>query len=107
MLPTYEDYLGIYGDLATIPESAYNVWLIRSTMEINKYLSVNIEEIEDEKLLFCVIDVIEYLYLLSEREGIASENTDGYSVSYDGKKADIYPIICRYLKEYLYRGIDI
>lgn len=42
---------------------------------------------DDERVKMCICEIAEHLYNQSMREGIASENNDGYSVSYE--KGDI------------------
>ena len=105
MLPAYSDYQGQYGDLAKIPENAYNLIRQRAVTEINRYTSVPVEEIEGGEI--CIMEVAEFLYTLMMRDGILSENTDGYSVTYGESSQTACDIIKRYLLPYMYRGVDL
>ena len=107
MTVSYDEYIVLFGGLAKIPEEAFEIWTLRSALEINRYISVPLETLEDDMAKLCMIEVAESLYSYSQRDGILSENTDGYSVTYDKAKSDIYPIIKRHLAGYLYRGVEL
>lgn len=104
---TYAEYRAVFGDLAKIPEDAFDVWILRSTLEINRYITVSVEGLEEDMARLCICEVAELLYSYAERDGIVSENTDGYSVSYDDKGLELYPVIKRCLPGYVYRGVDL
>lgn len=104
---SYDVYKALYGDSAKIPQSAFEPAMFKSCAEINRYINCDITDLSEEVAVLCVFEVGEILYLESVRLGVKSENTDGYSVTYDSKKAEIYPVIKRYLVNYLYRGVDV
>ena len=103
---TYAEYKEVFGD-SKIPEEAFDLWALRSALEINRYITVPVESLDDDMAKLCICEVAELLYEYSGREGIMSENTDGYSVSYDGKAAKVYPVIKKCLPGYVYRGVDL
>ena len=103
----YSNYQELFGDLAIIPESGFDLWVKKSIAEIDRYLSTPVSEIQTENSRLCIFEVAECIYRSWQNSGIKSENTDGYSVTYDGQKADIYSIIRRYMSEYLFRGVEV
>lgn len=103
----YSNYQALFGDLAIIPESGFDLWVKKSIAEIDTYITVPIAEIKTENAQLCIFEVAESLYKSWEKSGIKSENTDGYSVTYDAKEQDICSIIRKYLGEYCYRGVEI
>ena len=107
MLPTYLDYTAYFGDLAKIPESAFDLFLHRSVMEINRYITTKIEELSSKEALLCIMEVADLLHTVLERDGILSENTDGYSVTYGDNTVTVYSIVKRCLGDYLYRGVEL
>ena len=107
MLPTYGDYKVYYGDLAKIPESAFDLFIHRSVTEINLLISKAVEEMNDSSAGLCILEVADFLHTVLEREGILSENTDGYSVTYSGGTRTITSIVKRYLGAYMYRGVEL
>ena len=105
MLPTYSDYKDTFGDLAKIPENAFNLIRQRAEAEINRYTNIPVAEIEGSEI--CIMEVADFMHTILERDGVLSENTDGYSVSYGETTQTVYDIIKRYLSDYLYRGVDL
>ena len=106
MLTNYETYKAVLGDLCKIPEDCYEMIKVQAIGEINRYTNVVFEKIPDsDKKIACFFYVMEAIYGELNRQGVASENTDGYSVTYT-KAEVIYPIIRRSLGEYIYRGIE-
>lgn len=93
--------------MAIIPESGFDLWVKKSVAEIDRYLSTPVLNIETENSRLCIFEVAECIYRSWQKSGIKSENTDGYSVTYDEQKSDICGIIRRYMSEYLFRGVEI
>lgn len=103
----YSEYQALFGDLAIIPESGFDLWVKKSIAEIDRFINVPVSEIETDNARLCILEVTECIYQSSQNSGIRSENTDGYSVTYYDRKSDVYGIIKKYLGEYLYRGVDL
>ena len=107
MLPTYSDYTKSFGELARIPQSAYELMVRRAVCEINQYVSTDVAKLEADVANPCILEVAELLYDVLMRDGVISENTDGYSVTYGDRQVSIYSIIKKYLIGYLYRGVEL
>ena len=106
-MTNYSNYQELFGDLAIIPESGFDLWVKKSIAEIETYINTRLSEIKTDNAVLCIFEVAEHLYKIWETRGIKSENTDGYSVTYDSGMHGIYDIIRKYLGEYLYRGVEI
>lgn len=81
---TYEEYVGLGGTLAQMP---FNLLEFNSRKQIDlntKNRLKGISEIPQEVKLcvFYLIDAINTYMTIAEKGGVASENIDGYSVSY-------------------------
>ena len=119
---TFTEYRGLGGTLAETP---FNLLEFESRRQIdirtqNRLKGINSEEIPQEAKL-CVFDLIgiidSYVKSIDSAKGnsnIASENIDGYSVTYvkstqikeiiQSKSAEINDIIRTYLLEVVYNG---
>ena len=122
----YVEYKAMGGSLDQMP---FNLLEKEAEQYVDKYTFGRLkdleEQLQDTKLcIFKLIDVIDsYNEYETQKKGISSENTDGYSVSYTTPSTDlskvkgieVYNIINTYLADcklengipYLYRGTDI
>lgn len=120
---TYNEYTEIGGTLGQTP---FNVLEFSARKEIDKYTFGRLkdldEQIDEVKMcMFELINILEgYNQDASRNKAIASESTDGYSVSYNtsnptdalSKDNELRGVIERYLSDcvlpngtpYLYRG---
>ena len=101
-------YSRIYAECAKIPLEAFYLWEKRAVAAINRFTARNIAECSDENAKMCICEVAELLYERAGRDGIVSENNDGYSIRYETGKAeeDIYAVAKKWLSDsgLLYRG---
>lgn len=97
-----------FGGSAKIPLENFDLWEKRAISVINRILARDISLNLCENAKMCICEVAELLFDFSKRNGIISENIDGYSVRFDSSKLDsqILAIIKNYLSgdEILYRG---
>ena len=107
MLPTYSDYTRDFGELAKIPQSAFGLMLNRAVTEINQYISTDVATLDADVAKPCILEMAEFLYDVLMRDGVIAENTDGYSVTYGERQVTAYSIVKKYLKGYLYRGVEL
>ena len=107
MLPTYQDYTQHFGDFAKIPQGAFDLFLHRAVTEINAFITERVEDLTGENQTFCILEAADLLHTDAECGGIISENTDGYSVTYEKGNADVYAIVKKYLPEYIFRGVEL
>ena len=107
MMPEYFDYTRSYGELAKIPPNAYELMLYRAVAEINLYINTDVAKLSKDISEPCILEMAEFLYDLLMRDGVLSENTDGYSVTYGDREVTAYSIVKKYLKGYLYRGVEL
>ena len=107
MLPAYLDYKGQFGDLAKIPEGAFDLFLQRAVAEINQLITEKVENLQSDQASLCILEVADFLYENKERDGIISENIDGYSVTYGERTESVSRIVKRYLSAYMYRGVEL
>ena len=117
MLATLDFYRSVYGtpDLGgagKIPEDQFILWENRAEAELNRIISgrlVDASQLPQTPMLIC--EMAEALFVSHTRRGIASENNDGYSVTYKNDEDsnlqnELYSIAKCYLSEtnLLYRG---
>ena len=121
---TYEEYQELGG---TLDETPFNILELEAQEHIDKYTFGRLKDLEKQiiEVKICEVKLIELLntyntYNLQDKS-VASENTDGYSISYGGanenvlkaKINDVKGIIKTYLAEcyledgtpYLYVGV--
>lgn len=121
---TYEEYQELGG---TLDETPFNILELEAQKNIDKYTFGRLKDLEKQiiEVKICEVKLIELLntyntYNLQDKS-VASENTDGYSISYGGanenvlkaKINDVKGIIKTYLAEcyledgtpYLYVGV--
>lgn len=123
---TYDEYQALGGTLDLMP---FNLLEYETRQSVDRYTFGRLKNLEtqlqDTKLcMFKLINLIDsYNKYEVQNKGIASENTDGYSISYSTpstditktKETEIYNIIKEYLVDceledgtpYLYRGTDV
>ena len=121
---TYAEYKGLGGSLAETP---FNILELQAQKNIDKYtfgrLQLLNSQINEVKIcVFKLINILEtYDSYESQNKSIASENTDGYSISYNSgdegiskaQASEVSNIIKTYLAEcyledgtpYLYIGV--
>lgn len=122
----YEEYRGLGGTLNLMP---FNLLEYEARKQIDKFTFGRLKDLEEQiqEVKLCVYDLIKTISSYSDLEGlnktIASESTDGYSISYrsttkettDAKNSEIEDVIHTYLSDcklsdgtpYLYRGADV
>ena len=121
----YEEYTDLGGTLAEAP---FNLLEFEARQNIDKYTFGRLKglDTQTQEVKLCVYKLINtvesYSVNESQNKGIASENIDGYSVSYttpsitvtEAKTSEIKDIIFTYLVDckledgtpYLYCGVD-
>lgn len=116
---TYDEYQELGGTLAEMP---FNLLEFKARKEIDKYTFGRLKDLtnQEKEVKLCIYNLINVIDNPNENKGIASESTNGYSVSYESattetEKAnnmEIKNAIYTYLAEckledgtpYLYRG---
>lgn len=121
----YEEYKGLGGTLDLVP---FNILEFEARKVIDKYTFGRLKELESQsqEVKLCIYDLINTIKSYADLEGlnkaVASENTDGYSISYrttskettETKNSELEDIISTYLSAcklengipYLYRGTE-
>ena len=98
-----------FGGNCKIPADEFPVWERRAEKVLSKISGGKSDNSELEAVRMCILEIAEALYEESKREGILSENNDGYSVRYE--YGDIKPKINRIASvwlsgtDILYRGV--
>lgn len=118
MLTTLDFYRDTYGSpdkggAGKIPEDQFSLWESRAEAELNRIVSGRFEELSQlSQTPMLVCEMAETLFVAHARKGIASENNDGYSVTYTNNEdsnlqKELLDIAKRYLSEtnLLYRGV--
>ena len=84
---TYEEYQELGG---TLDETPFNILELEAQKNIDKYTFGRLKDLEKQiiEVKICEVKLIELLntyntYNLQDKS-VASENTDGYSISYGG-----------------------
>ena len=121
---TYAEYQDLGGTLNEVP---FNILEFQARKEVDKYTFGRLKNLDEqvEEVKLCVFNLINnlegYNKDLTKNKTIASENTDGYSITYktlssddiNAKNSEIKNIIETYLSScqlkdgtpYLYRGL--
>ena len=121
---TYAEYQDLGGTLNEVP---FNILEFQARKEVDKYTFGRLKNLDEqvEEVKLCVFNLINnlegYNKDLTKNKTIASENTDGYSITYktlssddiNDKNSEIKNIIETYLSScqlkdgtpYLYRGL--
>ena len=121
---TYQEYKSLGG---TLNEAPFNILEFEAQKEIDKYTFGRLKNLQTQidEVRICDFKLIEllntYSYNENQNKSVASENTDGYSVTYNqatedtskAKNSEIKNIIKTYLSEckldngtpYLYIGV--
>ena len=122
---TYEEYVELGG---TLEETPFNILEFEAQKNIDRYTFGRIKEIEEQanEVKVCVFELVKVLSNYSkyaeQDKAIASESTDGYSISYSSsnegiskaKSSEVKSVIQTYLSDlktdkgvpYLYIGAD-
>lgn len=114
---SYEFYQrDFFGEM--IPEESFFKYEYKARTELDNFTFGRLKKLEshNEEIQACVCEMSEYLYTEDQRpkdNGISSESTDGYSVTYQKAKSqgnisrDLYQIATKHLafSGYLYRGV--
>ena len=122
---TYEEYKGLGG---TLSQMSFNILEFEARKTIDKYTFGRLKQLENQiqEVKLCVYDLIKlnecYDVQINnpKSKGVASESTDGYSISYkdttketiETRNNETLDIISNYLSDcqlddgtpYLYRG---
>ena len=111
----YSFYTGNYGG-KNIPERDWTRVSLKAEQRLNSYtfgrLSGGWDGSEFVKLISCAVcEMSELIYTDEKRAGKASENNDGYSVSYETGKSlesSLYDVACVYLGDtgLMYAGVE-
>lgn len=122
---TYLEYQGLGGTLGIMP---FNLLEFEARQNVDKYTFGRLKDLEEQiqETKLCIYKLINIINSYNEYDeqskGIASENTDGYSVSYstpgtnfvEAKENEIKNVIKEYLVDckledntpYMYCGVD-
>ena len=122
---TYEEYQGLGG---TIPEMPFNLLEFQARQNVHKYTFGILKELEEQnqEVKLCIFKLINlmnsYNSYETQNKAVSSENTDGYSVSYEkpttdftkAKNSEIQGVVKEYLVDckledgtpYMYCGAD-
>ena len=122
---TFAEYQALGG---TLLETPFKILEFEARQNVDKYTFGRLKELktQNNEVKLCIYKLIEMIDSYSKQEaqnkGIASENTDGYSVSYlapstnitDAKNSEIKGIVKEYLVDckledgtpYMYCGAD-
>jgi len=122
---TYTEYKALGGTLDLTP---FNLLEFEARQNVDKYTFGRLKEIEkqNEEVKMCIFKLINlinsYSVYETQKKGIASESTDGYSISYSvpssdftkAKSNEIKGIVKEYLVDckldngipYMYCGVD-
>lgn len=120
----YDDYKALGG---TLDEMPFNVLEFEARQNIDKYTFGRLKELEsqNQEVKLCVYKLIEligsYENYETQNKGVASESTDGYSISYstpsstfiEAKDSEIKGVVREYLVDckledgtpYMYCGV--
>ena len=109
---SYSDYETLYNIRSEnlIPEGRFAACLAKAEAFLSSFTMGRLSQADDaDRTARCLCEIAELFYLKSARFGIASENNDGYSVSYSGTATEkaAADIASAYLAQtgLLYRGI--
>ena len=122
---TYQEYKGLGGTLSQTP---FNLLEFEARQNIDKYTFGRLKELEEQnqEVKLCVFKLISlidsYNSYETQNKAVASENTDGYSISYGtpstdyakAKNNEIQGVVREYLVDckledttpYMYCGAD-
>ncbi len=101
----YGYYKSAFGDSVKLPEALFPRFLELALLELSGVLT-KIPEERDDNFNMCVLEIAELLYEESRRDGIKSEDNEGYRVSYEKRERAVLKIAKRRLLKtgLLYRG---
>jgi hypothetical protein len=104
----YGFYKSAFGG-TLIPPELFNRFMLKAKAYFSTATNNRIVPPEyEEKASFALCEIAEVFLRLSMRNGVKSENTDGYSVSYDDSalKLELYEILNLYIgdSDLLFKG---
>lgn len=114
---TFDNYTkDFFGD--NIPEESFSKYEYKARIELDRFTFGRLKGLKDipSEVKRCICEMAEYLYnesQLAKNNGISSESTDGYSVTYRKEKSsnaigkELYQIAVKHLSMtgLMYRGI--
>ncbi len=122
---SYNDYTSLGGTLAEMP---FNILEFNARQQVDKYTLGRLKDLKEQsqEVKMCIYKLIDTIngYALNDaiKSGVASENIDGYSISYntptkkfnEAKNNELKDIVRTYLVDcklengtpYLYVGAD-
>lgn len=122
---TYDEYVELGG---TLQETPFNLLEFEARQNVDKYTFGRLKELkqQNQEVKLCIFKLIDMINSYNEYEtqnkGVASENIDGYSISYstpntnfvESKNNEIKNIVKEYLVDckledktpYMYCGAD-
>ena len=109
----YGYYYNTYnnGYAGVIPSDSFGMYAAKARYQIEAMLTSDQAEAHTEIIRLCICEVADKLYEDAKKQGIKSENIDGYSVTYADSanaKKDVKNIIIRWLGDtgLLYTGVE-
>ncbi len=116
MNTTYDFYEDVFGG-SVVPEKKWDNLSLRMEQKLRYFTHDRMPdkwsgESWENLAKTAVCEMVDYAFKVDKRDGISSENTDGYSVSYDTSKnstdTKLYEIAKVYLLNtgLLYLGVD-
>ena len=122
---TYDEYIDLGG---TLEETPFNLLEFEARQNVDKYTFGRLKELQEQNqevklCIFKLINTIDsYNEYESQSKGVASENIDGYSISYntpntnftESKNVELHNVVKEYLVDckledgtpYMYSGAD-
>ena len=98
-----------FGGNCKIPADEFSVWERRAEKILSKMSGGKSDGEDIEAVKMCICEIAELLYAENKRNGILTENNDGYSVRYEygDIKTKISEIASIWLSgtDILYRGV--
>ncbi len=102
-------YTNFCGGEEKIPAAEFPLWEARAGEALSYITDGKSADCDSDKVKACICAMAELMYEEAKRNGIASENNDGYSVVY--KSEDMQGKLCAIAKtrlfgtDLLYRGV--
>lgn len=98
MVVDYSFYSNRYG--GAMPENSWRRYSLKAERRLSEYTFGRIPDEWPDEAKYAVCEMAEEIQEIEQRDGIASENNDGYSVSYrsdDNYESRLYGIALSYL----------
>ena len=113
MYATYEQYTTyLSGKTPKVDSTEFTYFSNKASIIMDTFSGLKNATVLPDEVISCCCEIVELLKTTENRQGISSENNDGYSVSYDTAipvKSMAYSIMNDYLANtgLLYRGCSI